>query len=130
MKDAKLVGVPLGSHFNLWKMDLSENEVKELEKILYASWMGSLVYVMVCTRPDIVHTVVSVSRFLANLGNGHLQVAKWRMRYLRDTSKLALCFGGNKQLLVGYTDADMVADVDTWRSTSRFVVTFVSGLVS
>lgn len=47
------------------------NEVKEMEKILYASMVGSLMYAMVCTRPDIAHTVGSVSRLLANLSKEH-----------------------------------------------------------
>ena len=52
------------------------------------------------------------------------------MRYLRGTSKLGLCFRGNKPLLVGYTDSDMAGDVDTRRSTSGFVFTFANGAVS
>lgn len=63
--------VPLGSNFKLRKVDLNVNEVKEMEKILYASMVGSLMYAMVCTRPDIAHTVGSVSRLLANLSKEH-----------------------------------------------------------
>lgn len=47
------------------------NEVKEMEKIPYASMVGSLMYAMVCTRPDIAQTVDSVSRLLANLSKEH-----------------------------------------------------------
>ena len=37
----------------------------------YASAVGSLMYAMVCTRPDIAHAVRVVSRFLSNLGKEH-----------------------------------------------------------
>lgn len=63
--------VPLGSNFKLRKVDLNVNEVKEMEKIPYASMVGSLMYAMVCTRPDIAQTVGSVSRLLANLSKEH-----------------------------------------------------------
>lgn len=44
-------------------------------------------------------------------------MVKWIMKYLWGTSKLGLCFGGAKSLLVYYTDVDMVGDVDARRST-------------
>lgn len=37
---------------------------------------------------------------------------------------------GNKPLLIGYTDSDMVGDVDTQWSTSGLVVTFACGAIS
>lgn len=67
---------------------------------------------------------------MANSGKVHYQVVKWILRYLSGTSKYGLCFGGNKPLLVGYTNADIAGDVDTRWSTSGFVVTFASGVMS
>lgn len=92
MKDAKPVGVPLGSHFKLRKVDLSENEMKEMEKVPYDFTVGSLLYAMACTRLDIAHAIDSVSRLLANPDKEHWQAVMWIMRYLRGTSKLGLCF--------------------------------------
>ena len=71
MKDAKPVGVPLGGHFKLKKSDLSETEMKEMRKVPYASAVGSLMYAMVCTRPDIAYAVGMVSRHLANPSKEH-----------------------------------------------------------
>ena len=48
----------------------SENDTKEISKVPYGS-VGSLMYAMVCTRPDIVHAVKFVSWFLSNLGKEH-----------------------------------------------------------
>lgn len=47
-------------------MDLSENEMKEIKKVPYAFVVGSLIYVMVCTRLGLTHAVDSVSMLLAN----------------------------------------------------------------
>ena len=86
-------------------------------------------YVMVCTRLDIAHAVEVVSRFLSNPGKEHWAAVMWIFRYLRGTSRVCLCFGG-KAMLDGYTDADMVGDVDSKKSTSRYMITFVGVAVS
>ncbi|PKI68086.1 hypothetical protein CRG98_011682 [Punica granatum] len=85
---------------------------------------------MVCTRPDIAHYVGVVSRFLSNPGKEHWNVVKWILRYLRGTSKLCLHFGTSKSELVGYTDADMAGDIDSQKSTSGYLMTFVGGAIS
>ena len=87
-------------------------------------------YAMICTRPDITHAVGKVSRFLANPGMEHWEAVKWILRYLRGTSKMCLCLGGEKVALNGYTHADMVGDLDTYRSTSGYVFTLAGGAVS
>jgi len=88
-----------------------------MQKIPYSSAVGSLMYVMVCTRSDIAHVGGGVSRFLANPGKEHWQTMKWILMYLKGTSRVCLCFGSGKPLLNGYTDADMVGDVDSRKST-------------
>ncbi|KAL6334535.1 hypothetical protein AAG906_018034 [Vitis piasezkii] len=95
-----------------------------MRRVPYASAVGSLMYAMVCTRPDIAYAVGVVSRFLSNPGRHHWEAVKWIMRYLRGTSKLKLTFGSGKPILVGYTDSDMAGDVDNRRSTSGYLMTF------
>ena len=101
-----------------------------MHNISYSSAVGSLMYVMVCTRPDIAHVVGVVSRFLANPGKEHWQAVKWILRYLKGTSRVCLCFGSGKPVLNGYTDADMAGDVDYRKSTSGYMMTFAGGAVS
>ena len=85
---------------------------------------------MVCTRPDIGYAVGVVSRFLSNIGKEHWSAVKWILRYLKGTAKQCLCFGNGNQILVGYVDADMAGDVDSRKSTSGYLITFVGGAVS
>ncbi|GKG39208.1 hypothetical protein Tco_0463353, partial [Tanacetum coccineum] len=59
-----------------------------MDRVPYASAVGSLIYAMVCTRPDLAHAVGVVSRFLSNPGKKHWEAVKWIFRYLRVTSKL------------------------------------------
>ena len=93
MSKAKAVCSPLAGHLKLSSKQcpISKKDMKEMSKVPYASAIGSLMYVMVCTRPDISHAVGVVSRFLTNLGKEHWEAVKWILRYLRGTSKVCLC---------------------------------------
>ena len=132
MKEAKPVTTPLGGHYKLSKSSCpsTEEENKKMAVIPYSSAVGSLMYAMVCTRPDIAHAVGVVSRFLSNPGKQHWEAVKWIFRYLRRTSKLCLSFGREKLVLEGYTDADMAGDLDGRKSTSGYLFTFAGGAVS
>ncbi|KAJ9675458.1 hypothetical protein PVL29_024402 [Vitis rotundifolia] len=68
MGKTKPVSSLLGSHLKLSSKQTpsSEKEKEEMQKVPYASIVGSLMYAMVCTRPDIAHTIGVVNRFLSN----------------------------------------------------------------
>ena len=65
------------------------------------SAVGSLMYAMVCTRPNITHVVEVVSGFFENLGKEYWAAVKWIIRNLKGTSNLCLCFGSEKSVLKG-----------------------------
>ncbi|GMI80802.1 cysteine-rich RLK (RECEPTOR-like protein kinase) 8 [Hibiscus trionum] len=101
-----------------------------MQKVHYSSAMGSLMYAMVCTRPDLAYAIGTISRFLSNPGREHWNAVKWIMRYLRGSSNLKLCFSTEKFVLVGYTDSDMAKDIDSRRSTSGYSITYAWGAVA
>ena len=69
-------------------------------------------YAMVCTRLDIAHAVGVVSRYMNNLGKENWKAIQWILRYLRDTTSHALCFGGSNTILLGYVDTYMAGDLN------------------
>jgi ATP-binding cassette subfamily B (MDR/TAP) protein 1 len=73
MRDAKPVRTPLVNHFRLSKEQCSEiDEEKDfMARVPYASTIGSLMYAMVCTRPDISHAMGAVSKYMSNPGKQH-----------------------------------------------------------
>ena len=101
-----------------------------MAKVPYSSVVGSLMYAMICTRPDIAFAVGVVSRYMSNPGKKHWEVVKGIMRYLNGTRKLCICFGRNEACVVGYTDADYAGDMDKRRSTSGYVFMFTRGAIS
>ena len=73
MKHAKPIGTPLGGHFKLSKKSCpsSMKEKENMASVPYSSAIGSLMYAMVCRRPDIAHAVDVVNRFMVNPDKDH-----------------------------------------------------------
>ncbi|KAE8708400.1 putative sphingolipid transporter spinster-like protein 2-like [Hibiscus syriacus] len=110
-KKSKLVSTPLAPHF---KLDASmspkdDAEWEYMSKVPYTSVVGSLMYAMVCTRPDISQVVGVVSRYMHDPGKEHWQAVKWILRYILNTIDVGLVFQQDKQdgqCVVGYCDSD------------------------
>ena len=69
----KPVSTPLAPHFKLSSLQCPKNDKEKLQmkNIPYANLVGSLMYAMVCSRPDIAHAVGMVSRYMHNPGKEH-----------------------------------------------------------
>jgi len=132
MENDKAVSTLLATHFNFCakQSPYNETEKSDMQQVSYASVVGSLMYEMVCTRPNIAHAVGTVSRFLSNPGRQHWNAVKWILRYLCGTTCLKICFGGDVPTLVGYTHSDMGGDIDSRKSTSGYVIQFAEGVMA
>jgi len=73
MHDSKPVKVPIpiGVKLSAKQCPKTKEEEEDMSHVLYASAVGSLMYVMVCTRPEIAHVVGVLSRFMSKLGKEH-----------------------------------------------------------
>lgn len=60
----------------------------------YASVVGSLMYAMVCTRPDIAHVVGVLSRYMSMPKKEHWNAVKREFRYFHGTTNFAICYLG------------------------------------
>ena len=132
VRDVKTRNTPLGTHLKLSKKKSSQTDEEEryMSRVPYASAVGSLMYAMVCTRPDIAHAVGVVSRFLSNPSKEHWEGVKWILRYLKGTSKMGLCFGKSSLTLQGFSDADLGGDLDGRKSTTGYIFTLGGTAVS
>lgn len=85
LDQVKTVNVPLAEHFKLSKAHSpkSDNEREEMKNIPYSSVVGSLMYGMTCTRPDIAFAMCVVSRYMSDLGKPHWEAVKWILRYIK-----------------------------------------------
>ena len=114
---------------------MSSTSVEEREYIThvpYVSAISSLMYAMVCTRPDLSQAVSMISRYMHDLGRGHWEIVKWvtvhqgyidvRLVFEKDSM--------GKQECVGYVDSDYTGDLNKRRSTMGYMFTLSQAPVS
>jgi hypothetical protein len=108
LTDAKAYSTPMVPSATYGKADspASATDAVCMRKVPYREAIGSLMYASVTTRPDITFTVSTLSQFLENPGEAHWEAVKRVFCYLSGTCDLTLTYGGERQNLEGYTDAD------------------------
>ena len=92
MQNAKPVSTLLAAHFRLSSAlsPQSDDEIDYMSRVPYSSAVGSLMYAMVCSRPDLSYAVSAVSRYMANPGKEHWKAVQWIFRYLRNSTDACL----------------------------------------
>jgi len=118
--------VPLAAGEKLRK----EGEPLDMMRFPYSECVGSLLYLSVCTRPDIGQAVGALARYMAAPTVAHWEAALGVVRYLVGIVDYGLTFGGSNETLVGYCDADYAGDLDSRRSTTGYVFLMFGGAVS
>ena len=95
MLDSKRGLLPIrhGIHLSKTMSPKTSEGMVEMAKVPYASAIGSLMYAMLCTRPDIAYAVSVTSRFQSNPGLEHWVAVKAIFKYLRRTKDLVLTYG-------------------------------------
>lgn len=124
-EQSKPVSTSLVSHFNLSaSLSLSTNEEeKYMLQVSYSNGIASLMYVIVCTKPNISQVVNIVSRYMHKLGKRHLS-CEMVLGYILDTIDVGLVFRQDEKLVINYIDSDYVGDLNKLRSATNYAFTF------
>lgn len=130
MSDAKSSQTPIGAHFKLSSVKDDEERI-DTEVIPYSSAVGSMMYAMVGSRPDLAYGIGLVSRFMSKPGQMHWEAVKWLLRYIKGSLNLELMYTTDKELHIqGFCDSDYAADLDRSRSISSYVFSVGGNVVS
>ena len=123
MKDCKPVSTPINSGTKLTKemSPKTEKEISEMNLVPYRSAVGSLIYLVTGTRPDIAVAVGETAKYSNNPGKQHWMAVKRILRYLKETINFGIECNPKSIDLVGYSDADWAGDLDTRRSTTGYL---------
>ena len=90
--------------------------------IPYASSIGSIMYAMLCTRPNVNLAISLVGRYQSDPGMEHWTVVKNILKYLKRTKDMFLVYGGDEELVVkGYVNASFGTDLDDSKSQTGYV---------
>ncbi|XP_059277827.1 secreted RxLR effector protein 161-like [Lycium ferocissimum] len=102
-----------------------------MDKIPYASAVGSLMYAQVCKPPDIACIVGMLGKYLNNPRMHHWKAVKRVIRYLQRTKDYMLTYRKSDHLeIVGYSDSNFARCLDSRRSISGYVFMLVGGVIS
>ena len=138
MDNCKAVSTPFAAHFRLSAecCPQTEEDIDRISNVSYSNAIGSLMYAMVCTKPDLSHAVSVVSRYMHNPRKDHWKTVRWILSYVKATVKKGLVFDRNKAGtydVTGFVDSDYAGDLDRRRSISCLLYTSPSprdGLLS
>lgn len=78
MNQLKICSIPVAQHLKLFVKQAQETDIEKkfMQNFSYASMVGSMMYAMVCLRPDLIYPVSLVSRFMSNSGKPHWHAIK------------------------------------------------------
>jgi len=110
---------------------MTTDEQEIISKVPYALVIGSIMYAMISTCPDVSYALSVTSRYQSDPRESHWTAVKNILKYLRRTNDVFLVYGGEEELVVtGYTDASFQTDKDDSKSQSGFVFKVNGGAVS
>ncbi|KAI1001633.1 Retrovirus-related Pol polyprotein from transposon [Podosphaera aphanis] len=126
--DAHKISTPLDPNITLYK-GIEEERLKNVKE--YQAIVGSLMYLVIGSRPDLAYTVTLLSQFSSCPNETHLRAAKRTLRYLAGTTNWDLLypFESSKTLQV-FADASYADDPHTRRSTSGYVLRLGEATIS
>eukprot|EP00111_Clytia_hemisphaerica_P024515 TCONS_00072274-protein len=100
----------------------NQGESNEEDTKLYRQMVGSLIYAMTCTRPDLSYCITKLSQHLSNPTPGDWIMLKHVFRYVKGTVDYKLKFHKSKKglRLNAFSDADWASSTDDRRSITGY----------
>ena len=97
----------------------------------YQAIIGSLLYLMLDTFPDIAYAVIKLSQFSANPSKDYFEQAKYICHYLVSTKDYTMVFDGTpKEGLIAYSDSDWAMDLSNLCSITGYFFKLAGSMVS
>ncbi|GJV91560.1 retrotransposon protein, putative, ty1-copia subclass [Tanacetum coccineum] len=119
MENSKCGSIPIQEKLRLSKSEVASTpaELKHMQNVPYALAVGSIMYAVRCTRPDVAFVQNITSQFQQNPGDVHWTAVKNILKYLRNTKDM---------FLTGYVFVLNGGAVD-WKSAKQsiFATSFV-----
>ena len=119
------VNTPFDSNYKL-----VENIGRAIAQLEYASAIGSMMYAMHCTRPDVAFAVNRLSRYTSSPSVEHWKAIARVLGYLKKTKYLGLYYSGYPAVLEVYSDANWITSVGDNKSTFGWIFTLGWGTIS
>ncbi|CAM8887016.1 unnamed protein product [Rhodiola kirilowii] len=109
---------------------LLPNKGDPVSQSKYSRVIGSLMYAMTSTRPEIAFAVGKLSRYTSNPSVNHWQAVHRVLRYLKGTMNLGLVYSKFPSVIEGFSDASWISNEEDHSSTSGWVFLLGGGAIS
>ena len=119
MEEAKKGFLPIshGIYLSKTQCPTPTDERERMSKVPYASAIGSIMYAIISTCPNVYYALSVTSRYQSDPGESHWTAVKNILKYLRRTKDVFLVYGGEEKLVVtNYTDASFQSNKDDSKS--------------
>jgi hypothetical protein len=127
MQDSKPASTPLSTGARLTKAAVTDTLTDQKE---YRSMIGSIMYAMLATRPDLAQCIQQTSQFSQTPTTTHEKVEKQSFQYINGTLDEGITFNGNLGMnLEFWRDANWGGE-EGRESVSGFVGTLAGGAVT
>ena len=104
---------------------------EKMKLIPYALAIGSIMYAMLCTRPNVCLAISLAGRYQSNPGVDHWTAVKNILKYLKSTNDMFLIYGGEKEFVInGYIDASFDTDLYGSKSQTGYIFILNGGAFS
>ena len=143
LTDAPVAKTPMEAGQQLTAPVIDQEKLSAEETTTYQQLVGSMMYLMTQTRPDIAVSVGILSRALAAPTRKHLTAATRVLLYLKGTSSQGIIIRRHKDLylkspydllphlnLLGYVDSEYAGDISTRKSTGGYIFTAAGAPIS
>ena len=126
--DSNPARTPLPSAIHLIK---NENTASPSFRTQYQQLIGSLLYAMIVSCPDISYAVSRLAQYSANPSSHHLNAAQHVLKYLKGTSSMRLRYDGSSNSgLYGFSDSDWAESRDDCKSIGAYCFFLADGTIS
>ena len=132
MEQSKKGLVPMSCGITLSKSMYPKTQGERTRESMtpYDLAIGSIMYAILCTRPNVSYALSVTSRYHSNLSEGHWVAVKNILKYLRMTKDVFLIYGHGDLIVSGYTNAIFQSYKDDFKFQSNYVPTLNGGTIS
>ena len=120
---------PINMHIKLQKAK-AEYKLKTADIKWYQSAVGSLIYAMLGTHPNIAYAVLVISQFTVKPTQAYKATVTQIFRYLRKTVNYVLIFKGPLTALSSYSNSNQVGNYNTQKLTLGYIFNIGSAVIS
>jgi hypothetical protein len=113
--------------FSMKLNDYCDKTVAQLE---YASAIGSFMYVMHCTKPDIAFGICKLTRYTSKPNTYHWKAIARVFGYLKRMIDLGLFYFNFPDVMEGHSDANWMTSSSDNKYTSGWILSLVGGAIS